>query len=239
MKTVYAYFPATGYYRGPQLLDDSDLSPLEHGVYLLPGNTTEVPPPEPGPQQRARWIDGQWTLEDDIAPAPPLPEVPPTLEQAIAARVSEIKAEARALIEATDWQLQRARERDAAGWATYAELDAVLAQRESIRQSSGLAEQAVAALATVAEVQAFTWGISVSVAAPRRLTHKQFMDRFTDIELQGVLDAVAANAQLRTWWTRFERAQNVVLDDPATQAGVNALEIAGLLAEGRAAAVLA
>ena len=47
------------------------------------------------------------------------------LAQAKAARKTRIKAEAARLIEATDWKLSRAREREAAGWATLAEVDAV------------------------------------------------------------------------------------------------------------------
>lgn len=239
MKTVYSYFPGTGYYRGPLQLDDSDRSPLEPDVFLLPGHTTETPPPEPGPQQRVRWMGGQWLLETDTAPAPAEPEAPPTLEQLKAARVSRVKAEAAERIAATDWQLTRAREREAAGWGTYAEIDAVLALRESIRQSSSAAEDAVHALENEQAVQSFEWGNSVVVETPRRLTHKQFMDRFTDLEMQAVLTLVAQSTAMRTWWTRFEKAQHVNLTDYATQAGVQTLEISGVLAEGRAAEVLA
>ncbi len=239
MKTVYSYFPGTGYYQGPLQLDDSDRSPLEPDVFLLPGNTTETPPPAPGPQQRVRWVGGQWLLENDTAPEPAAPEVPPTLEQLKAARASQVKAEAAERIAATDWQLTRAREREAAGWGTYAEIDAVLALRESIRQSSSAAEEAVHTLEDAQAVQSFEWGNSVVVETPRRLTHKQFMDRFTDLEMQAVLTLVAQSTAMRTWWTRFEKAQHVNLTDYATQAGVQALEIAGVLAEGRAAEVLA
>ena len=118
-------------------------------------------------------------------------------------------------------------------------LDAVLALRESIRQSSSAAEEAVHTLEDAQAVQSFEWGNSVVVETPRRLTHKQFMDRFTDLEMQAVLTLVAQSAAMRTWWTRFEKAQHVNLTDYATQAGVQTLEIAGVLAEGRAAEVLA
>ena len=46
-------------------------------------------------------------------------------------------------------------------------------------------------------------------------------------------------AALRAFWEKFRMAQEVNLDDPATQAGVQALEIAGLIGTGRAAVVLA
>ena len=160
------------------------------------------------------------------------------LAQAKAARKTRIKAEAARLIEATDWKLARAREREAAGWATLAEVDAVLAEREAIRRSSNAAEAAVDALTDVGSVQTFTWSIDVAVAAPRRLTHKGFSDRFTDAEMQAILAAAETNAALKTWWEKFKLARDINLDDPATQGGVQALEIAGLIGEGRAAEVL-
>ena len=161
------------------------------------------------------------------------------LAQAKTARKARIKAEAARLIEATDWKLARAREREAAGWATLAEVDAVLAEREAIRRSSNAAEAAVDALTDVGSVQTFTWSIDVAVAAPRRLTHKGFSDRFTDAEMQAILAAAETNAALKTWWEKFKLARDINLDDPATQGGVQALEIAGLIGEGRAAEVLA
>lgn len=160
------------------------------------------------------------------------------LAQAKAARKTRIKAEAARLIEATDWKLARAREREAAGWATLAEVDAVLAEREAIRRSSSAAEADVDALTDVGSVQTFTWSIDVAVAAPRRLTHKGFSDRFTDAEMQAILAACQANAALNAWWEKFKLARDINLDDPATQGGVQALEIAGLIGEGRAAEVL-
>ena len=161
------------------------------------------------------------------------------LAQAKTARKARIKAEAARLIEATDWKLARAREREAAGWATLAEVDEVLAEREAIRRSSNAAEAAVDALTDVSSVQTFTWSIDVAVAAPRRLTHKGFSDRFTDAEMQAILAAAETNAALKTWWEKFKLARDINLDDPATQGGVQALEIAGLIGEGRAAEVLA
>jgi hypothetical protein len=177
----------------------------------------------------AEWAyDGQGLTHDTVA----------LLERAKAARKARIKAEAARLIEATDWKLARASEREAAGWAALAEVDAVLAEREAIRRSSSAAEADVDALTDVGSVQTFTWSIDVAVAAPRRLTHKGFSDRFTDAEMQAILAACQANAALNAWWEKFKLARDINLDDPATQGGVQALEIAGLIGEGRAAEVL-
>ena len=187
-------------------------------------------PEDFNPDDVAEWAyDGQGLTRDTVA----------LLERAKTARKARIKAEAARLIEATDWKLARAREREAAGWATLAEVDAVLAEREAIRRSSNAAEAAVDALTDVGSVQTFTWSIDVAVAAPRRLTHKGFSDRFTDAEMQAILAAAETNAALNAWWEKFKLARDINLDDPATQGGVQALEIAGLIGEGRAAEVLA
>ena len=186
-------------------------------------------PEDFNPDDVAEWAyDGQGLTHDTVA----------LLERAKAARKARIKAEAARLIEATDWKLARAREREAAGWAALAEVDAVLAEREAIRRSSSAAEADVDALTDVGSVQTFTWSIDVAVAAPRRLTHKGFSDRFTDAEMQAILAACQANAALNAWWEKFKLACDINLDDPATQGGVQALEIAGLIGEGRAAEVL-
>lgn len=186
-------------------------------------------PEDFNPDDVAEWAyDGQGLTHDTVA----------LLERAKAARKARIKAEAARLIEATDWKLARARERETAGWATLAEVDAVLAEREAIRRSSNAAEAAVDALTDVGSVQTFTWSIDVAVAAPCRLTHKGFSDRFTDAEMQAILAACQANAALNAWWEKFKLARDINLDDPATQGGVQALEIAGLIGEGRAAEVL-
>lgn len=186
-------------------------------------------PEDFNPDDVAEWAyDGQGLTHDTVA----------LLERAKAARKARIKAEAARLIEATDWKLARAREREAAGWAALAEVDAVLAEREAIRRSSSAAEADVDALTDVGSVQTFTWSIDVAVAAPRRLTHKGFSDRFTDAEMQAILAACQANAALNAWWEKFKLARDINLDDPATQGGVQALAIAGLIGEGRAAEVL-
>ena len=77
------------------------------------------------------------------------------LEAARYALVSRVKSEAGERIAATEWKVGRARERDALnGTAT---LQDVYAEREAIRTASDEAETAIAALATMDEIQAFTW----------------------------------------------------------------------------------
>ena len=86
----------------------------------------------------------------------PIPQ-PITLDEAKAAKIVEIKAEAERRITALDWRLQRAQEREQLGEAGFETVTDVLAMREQIRQASNAAELAVSTLTEVSAVQAFTW----------------------------------------------------------------------------------
>ena len=59
---VYQTNPA-GIYLGPVQADES---PLEPGVWLIPGGCVETPPPAIPEGQVAVWIDGAWS----VVPAP-------------------------------------------------------------------------------------------------------------------------------------------------------------------------
>ena len=85
----------------------------------------------------------------------PIPQ-PITLDEAKAAKVVEIKAEAERRITALDWRLQRAQEREQLGETGVETVADVLALREQIRQASNAAELAVSTLTEVSAVQAFT-----------------------------------------------------------------------------------
>ena len=85
--------------------------------------------------------------------------------------------------------------------------------------------------------------------APTRLTRLQFRNRFTAqekamLELAAIDDPTAATAQrlqaasLRAYLADLAAAEFVDLADASTVAGVQALESAGLLAEGRAVEIL-
>lgn len=59
--TVYQ-FEDDGRYLGPT---DAQPSPLEPGKFLLPRNSTETAPPEPGQKQAAFYRDGKWVIDVD------------------------------------------------------------------------------------------------------------------------------------------------------------------------------
>lgn len=68
-KIVYAHDPE-GRFIGPVTLDESDLSPEEPGVFLVPGNCLESAPPPAGTGQEAVAENGYWTLRDLPEPEP-------------------------------------------------------------------------------------------------------------------------------------------------------------------------
>lgn len=77
-KIVHQFHPFTRKYVGPLVLDETDLSPLEPGVWLIPGGCLEAEPPVPGPGQYVAEEAGAWVLRDiPQPPAPPAPAPPP------------------------------------------------------------------------------------------------------------------------------------------------------------------
>lgn len=89
-KTVYSFDSQTRIYKGPVYLDDSDLSPLEEGVYLIPGDCLEESPP-PIPEGFHAVSQGNaWSLVAIPVVAPPAPpslhELRATLTQQATAR---------------------------------------------------------------------------------------------------------------------------------------------------------
>ncbi|WP_235630017.1 hypothetical protein [Aeromonas veronii] len=104
-----------------------------------------------------KFYPNSWREKAKPEPEPePIPQ-PITLDEAKAAKVVEIKAEAERRITALDWRLQRAQERELLGETGFETVADVLTLREQNRQASNAAELAVATLASVEAVQAFTW----------------------------------------------------------------------------------
>lgn len=80
---------------------------------------------------------------------------------------------------------------------------------------------------------------STAQPAPRPITKLAFMERFTDEELAAIYAAAKTDVRVEVWMDKLKLASEVDLADPRTQAGVQALEAMGLIAEGRAAQILA
>lgn len=90
MKTVHSFDYTTGLYLGPVALGAGDLSPLEHDVYLIPGNCLEVAPPEPGEGQYLVHVAGQWELREAVVAVPTQPPIP-TPEEVAAGFIGAIQ----------------------------------------------------------------------------------------------------------------------------------------------------
>ena len=73
---IVSQLNAAGYFVGPV---EADESPLEPGVYLIPGGAIDVPPPSVPADRVALWQGGQWAFvlppEDEDA-EPPVAGVP-------------------------------------------------------------------------------------------------------------------------------------------------------------------
>lgn len=73
-----------GIYIGPV---KADPSPLEPGVWLIPGGCVEIAPPQIEPGKLARFTDGAWSLEDisepETEPTPVEEQEPPELLSAL------------------------------------------------------------------------------------------------------------------------------------------------------------
>jgi len=78
-KTVYQ-FDLNGVYIGPT---DADESPLEPGVYLIPGGCVETAPPEVAEGHIAVWSGNAWS---DVAPTPAPPPTVADLKAYAAAK---------------------------------------------------------------------------------------------------------------------------------------------------------
>ncbi len=72
----------------------------------------------------------------------------------------------------------------------------------------------------------------------RRITKLSFRNRFTDAEKLALYTAAESSVQLRVYLDDLAAAEFVDLDYPATVAGVQALEQAGIIGAGRAAEIL-
>ena len=104
-----------GFFVGPVKADES---PLEPGVWLIPGGAVEQEPPALQEGERAQWTDGEWQVipppepEPEPEPAPPEPVTRIERRQGLRALLSQgIK---RANIEAMIAAIQDETEREIA-----------------------------------------------------------------------------------------------------------------------------
>ena len=73
----------------------------------------------------------------------------------------------------------------------------------------------------------------------RLMSKLDYLNRFTDNELEAIYTAAKTNVAVEIWLEKFRLASEISLDDPKTISGVNFLEQSGLISTGRAAEILA
>lgn len=177
----------------------------------------------------------EYTVVDGV----PVLDAALVLARVKARRIEVIRQQAAANISALQWRIERATERDLLGLPGEP-VQAVLLEREAIRRASNRCQAEVEAAQDVVAVEAVQFAVTdADRATPQRLTRLEFLRRFSDTEMQGIVAAAEASPALKAALLKWQTAEGIVLTDPATIAGVQALEIAGLLAPGRAQEVLA
>lgn len=87
---IYHYHPETGEFTGVGMADES---PLEPGVWIVPGHATMAEPPVPVAGQVRRFVSGSWEYSAATVEDPPLdPEYEPALEEVKAGKLAAINA---------------------------------------------------------------------------------------------------------------------------------------------------
>lgn len=74
---------------------------------------------------------------------------------------------------------------------------------------------------------------AIEPVAVTRFTSLEFLDRFTEVEQLAVVSATMSNPAIKLWYDRLLAASYVDLSDPRTEAGIDALIAADLIAPGR------
>ncbi len=72
----------------------------------------------------------------------------------------------------------------------------------------------------------------------KKLTKLEYMERFTDLELQSIYTAAKTSVAIEVWLEKFKATTQVDLNDSRILTGLQALETAGLLAPGRAQEII-
>lgn len=178
--------------------------------------------------------EGQRLIPDTETPEP----ITPDLTALKAAKIAAIRQQAQAQIDALQWRVERALEREAIG-AAGESVKAVYAEREAIRRASNRAEQEIDALDSVQGIEQYQLTVTASDKFTCGvLTKLQFIQRFRLEEFAQIQQAENQNPAIHAWLSMLQIADFINILDPATITGVQAIEQAGLLAKGRAAQIL-
>ena len=70
------------------------------------------------------------------------------------------------------------------------------------------------------------------------LTPLEFLNRFTDAEAKTIISLSKTDPDVELWWLKYNKAQDIDLNDPQTINGVQTLELIGVLSPGRTIEIL-
>jgi len=151
-----------------------------------------------------------------------------------------VKLRAAELIDALQWRIERAKEREdiGAGGETVGD---VLREREAIRRASNRAEAYIDAMGDETEARQYQFSVLPSDYPENSIiTRLQFMRRMTDEERKAIRAArdSGQSQDLLDFWELLQLATSINLNDADIQSGVQMLEQSGLISAGRATEVL-
>lgn len=168
-------------------------------------------------------------------------EIAPDIDTLKANKIKAIKQQAAQMIADTDWQLQRANERDSIG-VKADDIDTpkqVLAKRESIRRASNRSESEVNALTDATAINDYVMSIQdADYPSSKPLTRLEFLRRFTESERVAITTAAAQNPILHDYMQMLNAAKLINMTDVDVAGGVTMLEQAGVIGTGRASEIL-
>lgn len=89
----------------------------------------------------------------------------------------------------------------------------------------------------IAEVEATYVPPEPAPPVPIKFSSLDFLDLFTESEQLAVASAAMTNVQAKLWYDRTLAAEFVTLEDPRTEAGLDALVVMGLITATRKAEI--
>ena len=90
----------------------------------------------------------------------------------------------------------------------------------------------------ITDEEAATLTAPVPPPPQTKFSSLEFLDRFTEAEQLAVVEATLVSAAVKLWYDRLLAADFIDLEDPRTEAGVDALVASGLLDPSRKLGIL-
>ena len=90
----------------------------------------------------------------------------------------------------------------------------------------------------IIEIPVDNGGLPGNYTSGKILTKLQFLQRFTTSERLGIFAAAKQSPEAEMWLEMFKLAEEIDLSDASTIEGVQMLEVAGIIATGRANEIL-